>query len=109
MSEPRGSSELSRLRAVTYTVAPASPNPSAMPLPTPRLAPVTTATFPSSAPTAATISNLIALSSATASRHARAYRVVVGRTPRAHGAQLRARDRDRAARPGVHRTRGLGS
>src|ERR1700674_1988066 len=33
-----------------------------MPLPTPRLAPVTTATFPSSAPNAATISNLLALS-----------------------------------------------
>ena len=49
-SEPLGSSAPSRLRPVTYTVAPASPSPSAIPFPTPRLAPVTTATRPSSAP-----------------------------------------------------------
>src|SRR4030095_13509280 len=34
------------VRPVTYTVAPASPSPRAIPFPTPRLAPVTTATFP---------------------------------------------------------------
>src|SRR2546425_10909694 len=39
-------------RPVRYTVAPASPWPIAMPLPTPRLAPVTTAIQPSSVLTA---------------------------------------------------------
>src|SRR6516162_2593533 len=37
-----------RVRAVTYTVAPASPSPMAVPLPSPRLAPVTRATLPAS-------------------------------------------------------------
>src|SRR5215472_9206255 len=37
-------------RPVTYTAAPASPNPIAIPLPMPRVAPVTIATFPCNAP-----------------------------------------------------------
>src|SRR5690349_5878301 len=38
------------VRPVTYTVAPAAPSSSAMPLPMPRLAPVTTAILPTSGP-----------------------------------------------------------
>src|SRR4028119_1984832 len=39
--------ELLRLRPVMYTVAPASPSPIAIPLPMPRVAPVTNVTLPS--------------------------------------------------------------
>ena len=43
-----GAPPSSTVRPVTYTVAPAAPSSSAQPLPMPRLAPVTTATAPSS-------------------------------------------------------------
>ena len=44
----RGFAPPRRVRPVAYTVAPASPSASAIPRPAPRLAPATTATFPSS-------------------------------------------------------------
>lgn len=43
-----GESPSATLRAVTYTVMPAAPSASAIPLPAPRLAPVTTAIFSTS-------------------------------------------------------------